>query len=59
MLSAKPDELAAKHFFRRVIQSNHAAPPYAMTQVRAYPKVASLVRHGLSPLSSNWPDNRL
>ncbi len=31
MLSAKRDRCAAKRFFRRVIQSDHAAPPYAMT----------------------------
>jgi len=39
MLSAKRDRHAAKRFFRKVIQSDHAAPPYAMTVDKnpAYP----------------------
>ena len=39
MLSAKRDRVAAKRFFRKVIQSDHAVPPYAMTVDKnpAYP----------------------
>jgi transposase-like protein len=39
MLSAKRDRHAAKRFFRKMMQSDHAAPPYAMTVDKnpAYP----------------------
>jgi len=51
MLGAKRDRLAAKHFFRRVILPEHAAPPYSMTVDKnpAFPITFEEVDEGFIP----------
>ncbi len=52
MLSAKRDGRSAKRFFRKVIQTPHGAPPYAMTVDKnpAYPAAFEQIRsEGIIP----------